>query len=97
MKCKKTIDARSYSHQTLEEIRISAVRRIEAGENPEAVMAELGMNRRTIYQWLAAAYYYGGEAGLQARALVGAPMKLSAKQMSKLSKTIREKNPLQLK
>jgi transposase len=96
MKCKKTIDARSYSHQTLEEIRISAVRRVEAGESPEAVVAGLGMNRRTIYRWLAA-YHYGGEAGLQAKAIVGAPMKLSAKQMSRLSKIIREKNPLQLK
>ena len=66
MKCQKTIDARSYSHQTLEEIRISAVRRVEAGESPEAVVAGLGMNRRTIYRWLAA-YPHGGEAGLQAK------------------------------
>jgi len=34
MKSKKTIDAWSYSHQTLEEIRIGAVRRVEAGESP---------------------------------------------------------------
>jgi transposase len=96
MKCKKSIDARSYSHQTLEEIRISAVRRVEAGESPEAVVAGLGMNRRTIYRWLAA-YHYSGEEGLQAKPLVGAPMKISAKQMAKLSKIIGEKNPLQLK
>lgn len=96
MKCKKTIDARSYSHQALEEMRISAVRRVEAGESPEAVVAGLGMNRRTIYRWLAA-YHYGGEAGLQAKAIVGAPMKLSGKQMAKLAKIIREKSPLQLK
>ncbi len=96
MKCKKTIDARSYSHQALEEMRISAVRRVEAGESPEAVVAGLGMNRRTIYRWLSA-YHYGGEAGLQAKAIVGAPMKLSGKQMAKLAKIIREKSPLQLK
>jgi DNA invertase Pin-like site-specific DNA recombinase len=53
MKSKKTTDARSYSHQTLEEIRIDAVRRIEAGESPEDVISGLGMNRRTIYRWLA--------------------------------------------
>lgn len=53
MKWKKTIDARSYSHQALEEMRISAVRRVEAGESPEAVVVGLGMNRRTIYRWLA--------------------------------------------
>ena len=64
MKCKGTIDARSYSHQALEEIRISAVSRVEAGESPEAAVAGLGMNRRTIYRWLAA-YHYGGEADPQ--------------------------------
>jgi DNA invertase Pin-like site-specific DNA recombinase len=57
---KKTIDARSYSRQTLEDIRIDAVRRVEAGESPEEVIASLRMNRRTIYRWLAA-YHYGGE------------------------------------
>ena len=34
-KMQKTIDARSYSHQALEEIRISSVRRVETGESPE--------------------------------------------------------------
>ena len=37
MKCKKTIDARSYSHQALEEIRISVVHLAVAGESPDAV------------------------------------------------------------
>lgn len=96
MKCKKTIDARAYSHQTLEEIRIDAVRRVEAGESPEAVIAGLGMNRRTIYRWLAA-YHYSGQDGLQAKPIVGAPPKMNAKQMAKLARLIREKNPLQLK
>lgn len=96
MKCKKTIDARSYSHKALQEIRVAAVRRVEAGESPEAVITGLGMNRRTIYRWLAA-YHYHGEDGLQAKPLHGAPMKLSDKQMAKLSKIIRDKNPLQLK
>jgi transposase len=96
MKSKKTTDARSYSHQTLQEIRIDAVRRVEAGESPEDVIAGLGMNRRTIYRWLAA-YHYGGEESLQAKPIVGAPMKMSAKQMAKLAKIIRQKNPMQLK
>ena len=96
MKSKKTTDARSYSHQTLEEIRIDAVRRVEAGESPEDVIAGLGMNRRTIYRWLAA-YHYGAQESLRAKPIVGAPMKMSAKQMAKLAKIIRQKNPLQLK
>jgi hypothetical protein len=45
MKSKRTTDARSYSHQTLEEIRIAAVRRVEAGESPEDAIRGLGMNR----------------------------------------------------
>lgn len=96
MKSKKTTDARSYSHQTLEEVRIDAVRRVQAGESPEDVIAGLGMNRRTIYRWLAA-YHYGGEENLRAKPIPGAPMKMSAAQMSKLARILREKNPLQLK
>lgn len=96
MKCKKTIDARCYSHQTLEEMRISAVRRVEARESPESVAAGLGINRRTIYRWIAA-YHYGGEAGLKAKLIPGAPPKLDAKQMARLARIIRVKNPLQLK
>jgi transposase len=96
MKSKKITDARSYSHQTLEEIRIDAVRRVEAGESPEDVISGLGMNRRTIYRWLSA-YHYGGEESLLAKPIAGAPPKMSAKQMAKLAKIIREKNPLQLK
>jgi len=33
---------------------------------------------------------------LKAKPIVGAPMKMNAKQMAKLAKIIREKNPLQL-
>lgn len=39
-------------------MRISAVRRIETSESPEAVATGLGINRRTIYRWLAV-YRYG--------------------------------------
>ena len=48
MKCQKTIDARSYSRQALEEIRISVVHRVVAGESPDAVVAVLGMNHCTL-------------------------------------------------
>jgi len=96
MKCKKTIDARGYSHQTLEEMRLSAVKRVEAGESPELVAAGLGINRRTIYRWIDA-YHYGGEAAIKAKPIPGAPPKLDAKQMEKLARIVREKNPQQLK
>lgn len=96
MKCKKTIDTRSYSHQALEQLRISAVQRVQAGESPEDVAVGLGINRRTIYRWLAA-YHYGGDAALKAKPIAGAPPKLDDKQMAKLAKIIRDKNPQQLK
>jgi transposase len=96
MECKKTIDARSYSHQTLEEMRMGAVARVEAGESPEAVATGLGINRRTMYRWLEA-YHYGGEDALKAKPIPGAPPKLDARKMEWVARTVREKNPLQLK
>jgi transposase len=96
MECKKTIDARGYSHAMLETMRRGSIARIEAGESPEAVAAGLGINRRTIYRWLSA-FHYGGEDALKAKPIPGAPRKLSDKQMAKLAKLIREQTPLQLK
>ena len=95
MECKKTIDARSYSHQTLEEMRLAAVKRVERGESPEAVATGLGINRRTIYRWLSS-YHYGGADGIKAKPIPGAPRKLDSTQMEKLSRTVRTENPLQL-
>jgi len=95
MKCKKTIDARSYSHQTLEEMRIAAVQRVEAGESPEVVATGLGINRRTIYRWIAT-YHSGGLEALKAKPIPGAPPKLDGKQLVRLSRLLRTKNPLQL-
>src|SRR4030095_6613767 len=66
MHCKKTIDARSYSHEALEQLRRDSVKRVEAGESPELVAAGLGINRRTIYRGLAASHY-GAEDALAAQ------------------------------
>lgn len=96
MRCKKTIDARSYSHEALEKIRRDAVKRVEAGESPEFVAAGLGINRRTIYRWLAA-YHYGGNDALAAKPIPGAPPKFDARKMAKLARMVRDKTPLQFK
>jgi transposase len=96
MKCKKTIDARSYTHETLEQLRRDSVKRVEGGESPEDVAAGLGINRRTIYRWLAS-YHYGGEQALAAKPIPGAPSKLNAKQISQLAKMIHNKTPQQFK
>ena len=96
MKYKKTIDARSFSHETLEEMRMSAVKRVAEGESPEAVAMGLGINRRTIYCWLMD-YHYGGVAALKAKPLLGAPRKLDAVQMERLANIVRDENSLQRK
>ena len=94
MRCKKTIDARAYSHETLEQLRRDAVKRVEAGESPEAVAAGLGINRRTIYRWLQA-YHEGGQDALVAKPIPGAPTKLSQQQMVELALLIRDDTPQQ--
>jgi transposase len=71
-------DARKLSHETLEEIRIRAVRQVEAGESPEVVIKALGFSRTCIYTWLAA-YREGGIDALRAKKLEGRPSKLSGK------------------
>ena len=95
MKCKKVFDGRTLSRDAKEQLREAAVKRVEAGESPEFVAAGLGINRRTIYRWLAA-YHYGGAQALKARPIPGAKPKLDARQMAKLAHIVRSKNPLQL-
>ena len=46
----KQDDARKLDHTTLEEMRIRAVRSVQAGESPEVVARSMRINRRTIYQ-----------------------------------------------
>jgi len=70
--------------------------RIDAGESPEDVAAGIGINRRTIYKWISAYHYYGQES-LTTDKRPGRPAKLNGKQLEKLAKIIRTKNPQQLK
>ena len=44
----KQDDARKLDHTTLEEMRIRAVRSVQAGESPEVVARSMRINRRTI-------------------------------------------------
>ena len=95
MKCKKTFDGRKLTRSAKEQLRLSAVKRVEAGESPEFVAEGLGLNRRTIYRWLEA-YHCGGEQSLKAKPIRGARPKLDARQMARLSRIIRAKTPLQM-
>lgn len=92
----KEMDGRKLDHKTLEQIRIRAVKRVEAGESPEVVVKALGFHRSCIYEWIAK-YREGGEEALKARPLSGRPAKLTGKQLRWIYKTVVGKNPLQLK
>ena len=70
----KQDDARKLDHTTLEEMRIRAVRSVQAGESPEVVARSMRINRRTIYGWLAQ-YRRGGWGALKAKPLLGRPPK----------------------
>jgi transposase-like protein len=68
-------DARRLDHATLEAMRERAVRSVQDGESPEVVAGVLGINRSTIYGWLAQ-YRRGGWGALKAKPLFGRPPKL---------------------
>lgn len=95
MKCKKVFDGRKLPREAKAQLRLAAVKRVGSGESPECVAAGMGINRRAMYRWLEA-YHYGGEEALKPKPIPGAPSKLDAKQMAKLSRIVQTKNPLQL-
>ena len=92
----KPDDARKLDHTTLEDMRMRAVRSVQAGESPEVVARSMRINRRTIYGWLAQ-YRRGGWGALKAKPLLGRPPKLDARALQWIYNTITQKNPLRLK
>jgi transposase len=89
-------DGRKLAHKTREQIRIRAVKLVEAGESPEHVIKTLGFHRSCIYNWIAK-YREGGDDALKTRKITGRPPKLNGKQLKKIYDIITSKNPLQLK
>jgi transposase len=89
-------DARKLDHKTLEEMRMRAVKRIQDGESPAIIARVLGVDRSTVYGWLAR-YRRGGWNGLKAKPLSGRPPKLDGKKLGWVYDTVTKKNPLQLK
>jgi transposase len=90
----KRSDGRKLGHKTLEELRIRAVERVQAGESPEVVVRALGLSRGVIYKWLAL-YRTGGWGALKARVIKGRPMTVSPEQMKWIYRTVTGGSPLQ--
>ena len=88
-------DGRSLDHKALEDIRIQAVQRVEAGEAPSAVMRVMGFARTVIYDWLNK-YRAGGIEALRALPIPGRPPKLTDQQRAWVYRTVTQNNPLQL-
>ena len=92
----KKLDGRKISPKAMEEIRVRAIQRVQAGESPEKVIETLGFARACIYNWLAR-YRAGGWHALRTGDRSGRPKKLSGSQMRWIYETVRDKDPRQLK
>ena len=90
------MDARRLTHKMLTELRKRGVASVQNGQSPELVAKALGINRVTIYGWLAR-YRDGGWAALDARKRGGRKPNLDAKAIRWVYSTVTVKNPLQLK
>jgi transposase len=78
-------DARRLDHRTL-----------EASESPAAIARVLGLNRSTVYGWLAR-YRRGGFGALKAKPLFGRPPKLNGRARKWIFDTVTQRDPLQTK
>src|SRR5450631_536137 len=89
-------DARRLDHHTLEAMRERAVRQVREGESPEVIARVLGLNRPTVYGWLAR-YLRGGWGALKAKPLFGRPPKLDGRSPRWILDTVTQKNPPRMK
>jgi transposase len=88
-------DGRKLDHQSLETLRIMAVRRVvEDGEAPSEVMRSMGLCRTSIYPWLRR-HEREGMAALNMKKACGPPEKLTAKQRQRVRTWIVGKDPRQ--
>lgn len=92
----KREDARKLSHDKLTELRRRAVTAVQNGESPNDVARIMGVNRVTVYGWMAL-YRSGGWNKLVARRRGGRKPKLDAKAIRWIYQTVTLGNPHQMK
>ena len=88
------VDGRTLAHEALEAIRHLAVKRVELGEKPSAVIESYGFCRTTIYRWLRAKEE-GGEEALASTPVTGRPRTLTEREAEKVRRWISGKDPRQ--
>lgn len=87
-------DGRTLAHNTLEEMRMVAVQRMNEGEPPAAVAASFGLHRSWAYKCLAASKGRGrGLQALRSTKGTGRPRKLSAAQERQVFRWVNGKSP----
>jgi len=89
MRCKRTSDGRSHDHHTLQIMRQQAVKAVREGQPVESVAAAFGVNKRSVFRWLA--------AFLLAKPIPGRPSKLSQEQMEWIARAVRDNTPQQFR
>jgi transposase len=72
MNAKQSSDARSLDHQVLQCLRQRAVAAVEQGFSVAQVAATFGLNRRTVFRWVAD-YRREGPGALLAKPIPGRP------------------------
>ena len=89
-------DARRLTHNELTELRKRGVYAVQDGQPPKMVAKVLGIQRSTLFGWLAR-YRRGGWDALDARKRGGRPPKLTAKMLEWIYNTVTMKDPRQMK
>jgi len=89
-------DARRLTHSELTELRKRGVSAVQGGQRPKVVAQVLGVQRSTLFGWLAR-YRRGGWGALDARKRGGRPPKLTAKMMAWIYETVSGKDPRQMR
>ena len=94
MKCNRENDGRKYDHHTLQVMRMQAIKAVQGGQSATEVAKADGINRQTIYRWMAN-YLSGGQEALLAKPIPGRPSKLSDKQMRWIAEAVGNDTPQQ--
>jgi transposase len=89
-------DARKLTHNELTELRKRGVSAVQDGQPPKLVAKVLGVQRSTLFGWLAR-YRRGGWGALDARKRGGRPPKLTARMLEWIYNTVAMKDPRQMK